>query len=82
MTPKAYARLLRFARVVKQLTTRSQPRLVDIALDCGYYDQAHFTRDFRTFAGVTPTELLASRNPDESGFLPEPPNVTATEPDR
>jgi AraC-like DNA-binding protein len=80
MTPKAFARVLRFARVVRQLTTRSQPRLVDIALDCGYYDQAHFARDFRTFAGITPTELLASRNPDGSGFLPEPHIVPNTQP--
>lgn len=69
LTPKRYARLLRFGLVVDVLRSRDEVDWADVALSCGYYDQAHFNRDFRAFAGTTPTDALAERLPGSTGFL-------------
>jgi AraC-like DNA-binding protein len=66
--PKLLGRILRFDRVVSLLRERDPERWAEVAYACGYYDQAHFNRDFRQFAGATPTEFLASRLPDGAGF--------------
>lgn len=53
LTPKRFARILRFQHVFKAM--ERSDNWVDIALGCGYYDQAHLIRDFRQFAGASPS---------------------------
>jgi AraC-like DNA-binding protein len=54
LTPKRYVRLARFGRVLRRLERRPEPGWAELALDAGYADQAHFNRDFRAFAGISP----------------------------
>ena len=32
-----------------------------VAADCGFYDQPHLVREFREFAGMTPSAYVAAR---------------------
>jgi AraC-like DNA-binding protein len=68
LPPKLLGRILRFDRVVTLLRNHDPERWAEIAHGCGYYDQSHFNRDFRQFAGATPSAFLASRLPDGGGF--------------
>lgn len=54
MPPKKVARQLRFQHAVDLLTVRSNQSLAGVADMAGYFDQAHFARDFREFSGSTP----------------------------
>jgi AraC-like DNA-binding protein len=67
LRPKEAARVVRFDRVRRKIVPGV--RLAELAVDAGYFDQAHLTRDFREFAGVSPTRWLA----DEFGFVQATP---------
>jgi AraC-like DNA-binding protein len=56
LTPKLYCRVRRFARALRFIRCDRRPDWADLALDCGYSDQAHFVRDFVEFSGMTPGE--------------------------
>ncbi|GAA3404199.1 DUF6597 domain-containing transcriptional factor [Paenibacillus hodogayensis] len=58
-TPKRYSRIRRFQEVLRERNERQ--KMTDwsaIALDCGYYDQSHFIKDFRAFSGLSPTDYV------------------------
>lgn len=57
LAPKQLARILRFRHAVSRLNEASADG-AGLALDCGYYDQAHMIRDFRELAGCSPTTLV------------------------
>ena len=55
MTPKRYSRLRRFQNVLEQARRSGEkPDWARIAAEGGYTDQAHLTREFKTFSGITP----------------------------
>lgn len=62
LTPKLFCRIRRFQEVVRLLERGQRVEWSDIALECGYFDQAHFIHDFRAFSGITPTTYLACRS--------------------
>ena len=55
--PKKLARILRLRRAMGLIAARGGRRLADLALDAGYYDQAHMNADFRDLAGASPLAL-------------------------
>lgn len=74
--PKAVGRIMRFERVTSRLHARRGTGLAEIAYDCGYADQAHLNRDFRAFAGTTPTAFAARLLANDAGVSADDfPNV-------
>jgi AraC-like DNA-binding protein len=63
MTPKGFCRVRRFQRVLSHVNAASVVDWPQLALDCGYYDQAHFIHDFQEFSGFSPTEYSAAKTP-------------------
>lgn len=54
ISPKLFARLTRFSMAYRLRENSSHLSWTQIAHECGYFDQMHFIRDFKQFAGVTP----------------------------
>jgi len=63
LTPKLFSRVSRFQKVIRTAHVHRNINWIQLALDCGYYDQAHFIHDFQAFAGITPSEYLERRTP-------------------
>lgn len=60
LSPKEYLRVSRFLSSLDHLKTYPVFSLTEIACKSGYYDQAHFIRDYKDYTGYTPGQLLHS----------------------
>jgi AraC-like DNA-binding protein len=63
LAPKVFCRVRRFQNVLQMVRETEAVHWADVALQCGYYDQAHFIHDFRSFSDLTPSAYLAAATP-------------------
>jgi AraC family transcriptional regulator len=59
MSPFQYVTTCRINHA-KQLLLHPFARIGDVALECGFCDQAHLTRQFKRFVGITPAAYVRS----------------------
>jgi AraC-like DNA-binding protein len=75
ISPKALAQLYRLKLVLRSIDPTYAVDWTQIAQRSGYYDQAHFSNDFRAFTGHSPTDYLRLRrqshatNPERDRLL-------------
>lgn len=71
LPPKHYQRLLRFQDALRAMRMPSPASLAVIAARSGYADQAHMSRDFKEFSGLTPGQVhgVASATPNHLSTL-------------
>ena len=62
ISPKQLGKVIRLQTALKLLLNQETENLTNIAYQCEYYDQAHFTKDFREFTGVNPKDFLGNEN--------------------
>lgn len=60
VSPKRFARVIRFQRLVEAIRRGSVKSWADAALEHGYYDQAHMIGEFRELSGTTPEKFHSS----------------------
>lgn len=61
LTLKLFCRVRRFQEALRLCAGEERMGFGELALACGYFDQAHFIRDFRAFSGMSPTAYLKDR---------------------
>ena len=73
--PKRYARLMRLRGLLQAMARTPGASLADLALQCGYSDQAHMAREFRDMTGLTPSGYrdIAPRQPHHVPLAPAAP---------
>jgi AraC-like DNA-binding protein len=63
ISPKQYLKIIRFQKAICTIEKNAAIHWSQVALECGYYDQAHLINDFKLFSGFTPNEYLKRKSP-------------------
>ena len=58
LSPKRLSSILRFRRAYQLIDEAPNCCLADVAIEAGYFDQSHFSREFRRYAGFTPSTAV------------------------
>lgn len=61
-TPQSYITNIRMQKARHLLDTHLELSVLEVALQCGYDDQSSFTRAFKRFFGITPSEYQQRSN--------------------
>ncbi|GAA0872438.1 helix-turn-helix transcriptional regulator [Gangjinia marincola] len=69
LTPKQFHRIVRFNEILAAVENKETISWTIVAADCGYFDQAHFIKDFQSFSGINPKKYLSDIE-DFPNFLP------------
>lgn len=57
-TPKTFSKVVRFQNILRAKPSTQSLRQNKLFFDAGYYDQAHFIKEFKNFYGVTPAKAF------------------------
>jgi AraC-like DNA-binding protein len=57
-TAKSFSNVVRFQHILNAKPSKKSLRENKLYFDVGFFDQAHFIRNFKTFYGVTPSEAF------------------------
>lgn len=63
LRPKQFARIVRFQKLLDLVEAAGPKHWSSLALRCGYFDQSHMIREFRTFAEESPAAYFAGEHP-------------------
>jgi len=63
ISPNVYMRIIKLNKIKTQLSKGDFGNFTQLALDNGYFDQAHFIRDFKYFMKLTPKEYYKLKKP-------------------
>lgn len=69
MSPKQYARIIRFRAVMNYLLTNPGVSWLDIIYQFGYHDQSHLIKDFQLMTGYSPSQYLTVDQSFDGPFI-------------